>query len=114
MDETLGTLSSRNIPSRFDPRSLVSMATPVALPAGRLRLATRPIFTGSPPTEKTIGVVAVAYFAASATDAPPVAISTATPWRRRSSTIAGNCSKRFSRRTKFNRYVLTLDQSGFV
>ena len=28
---------------------------PVALPPGRLRLATRPIFTGSAPIEKTIG-----------------------------------------------------------
>ena len=34
--------------------------TPVTLPPGRLRLATRPSSTGSPPTMKTIGIVAVA------------------------------------------------------
>jgi FlaG/FlaF family flagellin (archaellin) len=37
----------------------------VALPPGRLRLATRPIATGSPPMAKTIGMVAVAALAAS-------------------------------------------------
>ena len=38
--------------------------TPVTLPPGRLRLATRPSLTGSPPRAKTIGIVAVAAFAA--------------------------------------------------
>ena len=33
------------------------------LPAGRLRLATRPDLTGSVPTIKTIGIVVVAAFA---------------------------------------------------
>src|SRR5262249_1897457 len=37
---------------------------PVTLPPGRLRLATRPILTGSPPLTKTIGIVAVAALAA--------------------------------------------------
>ena len=36
------------------------------LPPGRARLATRPSSTGSPPTMKTIGIVEVAFFAASA------------------------------------------------
>ena len=40
------------------------MLTPVRLPPGRARLATRPIATGSP-TVKTIGIVEVAFFAAS-------------------------------------------------
>ena len=39
---------------------------PVRLPPGRARLATRPSLTGSSLTEKTIGIVAVAAFAASA------------------------------------------------
>ena len=38
---------------------------PVALPPGRARLATRPSLTGSSPTPKTIGIVAVAALAAS-------------------------------------------------
>ena len=40
--------------------------TPVTLPPGRLRLATRPTSTGSPPVTKTIGTVVVAALAASA------------------------------------------------
>jgi hypothetical protein len=35
---------------------------PVALPPGWARLATRPSLTGSSPTPKTIGIVAVAAF----------------------------------------------------
>ena len=38
----------------------------MTLPPGRLRLATRPSLTGSPPIVKTIGMVAVAALAASA------------------------------------------------
>jgi hypothetical protein len=37
--------------------------TPVTLPPGRLKLATRPSLTGSPPLAKTIGIVAVAALA---------------------------------------------------
>jgi hypothetical protein len=40
------------------------MLTPVTLPPGRARLATRPSLTGSSPPKKTIGVVEVALFAA--------------------------------------------------
>ena len=40
--------------------------TPVTLPPGRLRLATSPSWTGSAPIPKTIGIVVVAIFAASA------------------------------------------------
>jgi hypothetical protein len=38
----------------------------VTLPPSRLRLATSPICTGSPTVVKTMGVVAVAAFAATA------------------------------------------------
>ena len=41
------------------------MFTPVTLPPGRLRLATRPTATGSLATAVTIGIVAVAALAAS-------------------------------------------------
>src|SRR6516225_2509730 len=57
--------SSRNIPSRFATSSTVWKLTPGALPPGRLRLATRPIATGSVPIAKTIGMVVVAALAAS-------------------------------------------------
>ena len=40
------------------------MLTPVALPPGWLKLATRPKVTGSPPVVKTIGIVGVAALAA--------------------------------------------------
>jgi len=39
---------------------------PVILLPGRLRLATKPSLTGSPPVMKTIGIVEVADFAARA------------------------------------------------
>ena len=42
----------------------------MTLPPGRLRLATRPALTGSPPTVKTIGMVVVAALAASAAEGP--------------------------------------------
>ena len=47
------------------------LVAPVMLPPGRFRLATTPNSTGSLPIEKTIGIVVVAAFAASA--AGPVA-----------------------------------------
>ena len=77
MDSAFG-ISSRNMPSRLGPRSPVTMLTPVAFPPGLLILETNPIFTGSLPTEKMIGVVEVALFAASAEVAPPIATSTFT------------------------------------
>ena len=42
----------------------------MTLPPGRFRLATRPSLTGSPPIEKTIGIVAVAALAAIAAYGP--------------------------------------------
>jgi hypothetical protein len=72
--------SSCNIPNRFAATSIPMSATPVALPPGRLRLATRPIWTGSPAVLKTIGIVLVAALAASAAVPPRAAM--ATTWRR--------------------------------
>jgi hypothetical protein len=42
------------------------MLVPVRFPPGRLKLVTRPASTGSSATTKTIGIVEVALFAASA------------------------------------------------
>ena len=53
--------SSSNI---FGTISTFSKVTPVRLPPGRFRLATRPICTGSAIVVKTIGMVVVAAFAA--------------------------------------------------
>src|SRR5262249_28301132 len=58
-----GTISRRTS-SRFAPSSRVKKFTPVTLPPGLLILSTRPAATGSPALTKTIGVVAVAPFAA--------------------------------------------------
>ena len=65
---------SRNNSNRFDPSELIRNVTPVIFPPGRLRLATRPILTGSAPSEKTIGIVAVAALAASAEAVSPAMI----------------------------------------
>jgi hypothetical protein len=59
---------------------------PVALPPGRLRLATRPIFTGSAPVTKTRGIVAVAALAAIV--AAVLCGVTMTATRRRTSSAA--------------------------
>ena len=58
--------SSETSSSRLGFSSTVRSLTPVRLPPGRARLATRPSLTGSPPLKKTIGIVEVAVFAASA------------------------------------------------
>ena len=54
---------------------IVQWVTPVMLPPGRLRLGTRPSWTGSPPVSKTIGMVVVAAFAASAAGVVVAAIT---------------------------------------
>jgi ABC-type uncharacterized transport system substrate-binding protein len=55
--------------------------TPVRLPPGRARLATRPNSTGSVPLLKTIGIVEVALLAAS-TEEPPVSAQSLTAFRQ--------------------------------
>src|SRR5262249_41924871 len=57
-----GTISCNNS-SRFASSSPEIGVMPVAFPPGRLRLATRPCLTGSPPPVKTIGIVAAAALA---------------------------------------------------
>src|SRR5437764_224832 len=53
-------------PGRFGTSSRLIEVTPVTLPPGRLRLATRPALTGSEPILNTIGIDVVAAFAANA------------------------------------------------
>ena len=53
-------MSSCSNSIRLGATSTPSEAMPVRLPPGRLRLATSPAATGSPPIEKTIGIVLVA------------------------------------------------------
>ena len=72
------------------PQHAGEKTTPVTLPPGRLRLATRPSLTGSLPVAKTIGTVVVAALAASAEGVFPTI--TATGRRINSATRAGNRS----------------------
>lgn len=58
--------SSRNSPSRFPASRALVLTVPVTFPPGRLKLPTSPSATGSPPVLKTIGIVVVSLFAASA------------------------------------------------
>jgi hypothetical protein len=61
---TADRVADTNKYKRFAPSSARTNATPVTLPPGRLRLATRPNLTGSPPLAKTIGIAVVAALAA--------------------------------------------------
>jgi hypothetical protein len=83
--------SSRISSSRFAPSAANIKVTPVTLPPGLLRLATRPLATGSPPMLNTIGIVAVDALAASPDASPPVAAITAT---RRPTSSAANAGSR--------------------
>ena len=67
--------SSCSSSSRFGPTSTLKEVTPVRLPPGRFRLATSPTSTGSLPIPKTIGIVAVAAFAANAAGVPAATIT---------------------------------------
>ena len=94
------------------PLPPVKPVAPVTLPPGRLRLATRPCWTGSPPVTKTMGIVVVAAFAASAAGA----------WSRRSLPRGGGPDRPRApavdhidlRPAIFDRNVLALDVAGFL
>ncbi len=64
--------TSRKSSSRLPARSVAWFDSPVTLPPGRDRLATRPVATGSPATAKTIGMTDVACLAARITAVPDV------------------------------------------
>jgi hypothetical protein len=87
---TLGT-ASRNTSSCFATKLLIKKLTPVRLPPGRFRLATRPNLIGSAPIAKTIGMTAEAALAAMA---PAVLVTAITDTCRRTKSAAkdGNLS----------------------
>src|SRR5262249_44189807 len=83
--------SSCSNSSRFGATSTYLLVTPVRLPPGRLRLATRPVRIGSIPPSKTIGMVVVTAFAATAAGLL-VATITATFRRTKSASNPGKRS----------------------
>src|SRR5215218_5419425 len=84
--------NSRSNSRRFRPSSVFRLVTPVTLPPGRARLATSPAAIGSLPIWNTIGIVAVAAFAASAAGVLPSAAIARTCRSTRSAARAGNRS----------------------
>jgi hypothetical protein len=63
---------------------------PVTLAPGRLKLATSPKRTGSPPIVKTTGTVALACLAARAETTSPVAAIATTPFATNSAASLGS------------------------
>ena len=63
--------TSCNRPTRFAKGALLNKLMPVTLPPGRLKLGTKPSWTGSMTAVKTIGIVVVAALAAISEGVPP-------------------------------------------
>src|SRR5262245_65152447 len=104
--------SSCSKPSRFASNAVVKKLTPVALPPGRLTLATRPRVTGSTPAKNTIGIVEVAAFAAIAGGVFPtihghLPLQKLGDQSRQPVVLAAGPSI-------FNGHVLTLDETDFL
>ena len=100
-------------PSASTPTRVLKKLTPVTLPPGRARLATSPSPTGSA-TPKTIGIVAVAAFAATRRNVTRVATITATRRRTRSAASAGSRSFWFSAQRYSIATFSALDVAGFL
>ena len=84
----------------------------MTLPPGRLRLATRPSLTGSPPPANTIGTVVVAALAASA-----AGVFADDHGHRLANKIRHECWQSIRvivSRTVFDRDVLPLDKACFL
>src|SRR5262249_58232967 len=97
---------------RFVPRWPVAKnTTPVTLPLGRLRLATRPFVTGSSPVTKIIGMVSVAVLATSGRCIADDHSRLASDEFRRE---ARQPTELIVRPTIFDRHVLALDKSLFL
>src|SRR4051812_32311544 len=110
---TVGT-SSRSRSSRLAISGEVKNVTPVTLPPGRSSLATSPGATGSPPIANTIGMVAVAAFAARAAGVPLKAAIAATPWAHQ---VRGQCRQALVTclgEAVFDPEVAALGMDGFV
>ena len=84
-------MSSRSSSTRLSAKVVVRKLTPVTLPPGRARLATRANLTGSSPVMNAMGIVDVAALAAIVAGAPVDAI-TATCRLTRSAANRGNRS----------------------
>jgi len=80
---------------RFPTVSSWSLENPVTFPPGRARLATRPIPTGSLTNMKTIGIVELAFLAASAGRVPLFAMIRSTLRPTRSAANAGEQGEGF-------------------
>ena len=107
----VGTSSCSNS-SRFGATSTFNVVTPVTLPPGRFRLATRPICTGSLAVVKTMGIVVVAAFAARCPgrigdDHGHLTTNQLSRHRRHSVVLP-------LRPAIFDRHVLALDIAGFL
>src|SRR5262249_40706707 len=76
--------------SRLGAASVYDAVTPVILPPGRLRLATKPSLTGSPAMPKRIGMLEVAFLAAGSDRLPANATITETPLLTRPAASADN------------------------
>src|SRR6266481_1270397 len=87
---------------------------PVRLPPGRFRLATRPNWTGSDPIRKTIGIVGVAAFAASAARVALPVVITLTRRRTSSAASAGNRSYLILGPAVLDRHVLAFDIASLI
>ena len=85
--------TSRKSSSRLPARSVDWSDSPVTLPPGRARLATKPVPTGSAAAAKTIGMIDVACFAARTTGVPEVTM-TSTLSRTNSAAISAQRSLR--------------------
>ena len=99
---SLGT-ASLSISSLLVFSSGAKPASPVTLPPGRARLATKPAPTGSPAFAITMGMVVVALFAANAVGAPETTI--------RSTLRRTNSAASSGRRSGFcsaNRYSMVI------
>src|SRR5262245_6057263 len=75
----------------LDPSSTIKLLTPVTLPPGRFKLATRPNLIGSSPVVNTIGTVEVAVLAARAAGLVVAAMTVTLRWIR-SAASAGSRS----------------------
>ena len=108
-----GTSSCRS-PSRLATSSWTKKLMPVALPPGRLKLATRPSLTGSSPMPKTIGIVVGRSFCGKRSGVLPGVAITATRRWTKSAMSAGRRSYWPSSPVVFHRHVLAFDITGFV
>jgi hypothetical protein len=112
MRAAVGTASCSSS-SRFGPSSTFKAVMPVRLPPGRLRLATRPDWTGSALVEKTIGIVAVAALAANSGRMAPAK----NHGHLAANQIGCQCRKSIElvlSPAVFDRHVAALDVAGFA